>query len=231
MRRNIVLTAVLALVAGSVVLAAGSASKSKGSEAEKPAAPKNLIENGDFEKGPVGPESKGKLPPGWRGPFVTAKVCEIIEETRPKSAGKRCLKIGANEKSKSSGLYSKLAPVDPKKPLLVSGWMKAGGMMKIPQGSYFGIGWYDKDRKGIAIKKGSTMNYYYLHSGYKADKWIPRKTIYKPTKEKKETYKGSEIPPNAAFFDIRIFCLEYPKPAYFDDIFATQEIPALKPKK
>ena len=224
MRRNY--RAVWAAALGLVLWCAWAGlDRSDAADAVKAEAPKNLVENGDFESGPVGPASRAKLPPGWARPFVTLAAVEIVEESRPGSPGKRCLKVSNSEKVKSCGLFSKRTSLDPKKPLHVSGWLKGGGTMKIPQGAYFGIGWYDAQNRPIVVRKGTRLNYYYLHSGYKEDKWVRREATYVPAEAQKETYKGTEIPPNAAFFHIMIFGLEYPKPCCFDDIFATQDLP------
>ena len=85
------------LVLACVALVLGAA------EGEKK-APKNLVVNGDFEKGPAGPESKGKLPPGWEAPFATVDPIEIVKETRPGSTGKQCLKINTSEQMKTTNV-------------------------------------------------------------------------------------------------------------------------------
>jgi hypothetical protein len=192
--------------------------------AEEKTAPKNLVPNGDFEGSPAGAESKGRIPKGWERPFAGPAALEIIAETRPGSAGKQCLKIGTDEKVKTGGLYTPLIPFDPKKPLKVSGWIKGGGVMDIPQGGYFGVLWYNDKKEGVSINKSTGLNYTYLAGGYKEDKWIEQKLTLVPSPEgKKETYQADEIPPDAAFFAIMIFSLEYPRPVYFDDIAAIQE--------
>ena len=190
--------------------------------------PKNLIENGDFETGTVGPIPMGKLEGNWGRRFPGGRPLEIAAETRPGSPGKQCLKIATHEKSTTGGVYSKLIPLDPTKVLEVSGWMKGGGVLKMPQGVYFGVGWFDKDRKPVILRKGTGLNYTYLGSGYKKPEWVFCKRVFLPSfegpKEDGPTrYRFDEIPREAHFFDVRIFALEYPKEGYFDDIFASQD--------
>jgi len=214
----------LIAIVSCLLTAWGAVPAATGAEAQR--EPVNVVENGDFEVGPAGAESRGKVPPGWGRAFGRGPgTLEIVSETRPGSAGEQCLKVNTSERLKTGGLFTEKVPLDPQKVLQVSGWMKGGGVLKIPQGAYFGVGWYDSDKRPITVKQGTTLNYTYLGSGYKKEEWVKRTRIFYPSFEgEKENYGGDEIPPNAAFFDIRIFALEYPRPAYFDDIFATQDI-------
>lgn len=192
---GIVCTLGLALVAG---------------EPERP-----LLQNGDFE----GAASKGKLPPGWRKPFGTAKLLEVVEEPRPGSPGKQCLKIATGEQARTGGAYSELVALDPRKGLRVSGWVRPGHQERQLRGLYFGVGWYDKARNPIIVRKGTTVNYLYLHRREQKGEWYRMHITILPAKTRKENY-GAEIPPEAAFFDIRIFALSYPAPGWFDDVEA-----------
>jgi len=94
-----------------------------------------------------------------------------------------------------------------------------------------GVGWYDKDKKPIPIRQGTEMNYVYLLGGHKEENWRQFKGTFAPAAKAAEgqpAFTEAEIPPTAAFFDIRLFMLEYPKPGFFDDVSASQP-EAVKP--
>jgi len=192
-----------------------------------------LLENGDFEAGPAGEASGGKLPPGWLKPFGTSKVLEVVAEPRPGSTGKQSLKIGTNEQSKTGGAYTELIPLDPKLGLYVSGWVRPGHEERKLRGLYFGVGWYDKARKPIIVVEGTTVNYVYLHLRKRVGDWYRMHIAIPPAKDP-DRAKRMEVPPNAAFFDVRVFALGYPAPGWFDDLEAKQmsndEVQKLIPK-
>lgn len=177
-----------------------------------------LLRNGDFETDKPGEITIGKMPTGWTKPYAS-RVLQIVSETRPGSKGKQCLKIGTSEQVNAGGAYSDLVPLDPKQGLYVSGWVKPGHAEKGIVGIYFGIGWYDKLGKPIIIQKKTTVNYVYVYKNRKEDDWYRMELSVVPAKEEKEEYR-SEIPHNAGFFDVRIFTLNYPAPAWIDDIEA-----------
>ena len=181
----------------------------------------NLLKNADFESCAIGSAWAGGPADGWWKPYGSRAVLEVVEEARPGSPGKQCLKIGTNEKVKAGGMYAELAPVNPKKALIVSGWLKPGRKETQLRGLYFGIGWYDEARQPIVIRKGTKMNYFYLYEREQHGKWYRMHAVVLPADKAKETY-GREIPPNAAFFSVRVFTLNYPCPAWFDDIEAYQ---------
>ena len=177
-----------------------------------------VLENGDFEKDPPGAITIGKLPTGWVKPYG-GRVLQIVSETRPGSPGTQCLKIGTSEKVRMGGAYSRLVPLDPQLGLHVSGWVRPGDEGRQLRGLYFGVGWYDKSRRPIIVVKGTTVNYVYLYRKEEKGDWYRMFTSLLPASETRESY-GREIPPAAAFFDIRVFALNYQAPAWFDDIEA-----------
>ena len=182
---------------------------------------RNLVPNGDFEA-PATP--KGKTPTGWQKPFAWPGRLEVVPQTRPGSPGKQLLNIQATSKQSSGGVFTPKIPLDPTKVLQVSGWLKAGGP-HTHAGAYFGVSWFDADRKPIIMRKGTRLNYTYVSGAYRKPDWrFCEKTFLPCFGGPKESYAGNDIPPNAAFFDIRIFALEYPQEVCFDDIFATQDI-------
>ncbi|MDP6357629.1 MAG: DUF4838 domain-containing protein [Planctomycetota bacterium] len=184
--------------------------------AEEQAEP--LLKNGGFEADKPGEITIGKMPTGWTKPYAS-RVLQIVSETRPGSKGRQCMKIASSEKVRSGGAYSDLVPLDPKQGLYVAGWLKAGHPEKKLLGVYFGVGWYDRSRRPIVIQKKTTVNYLYLYNKVQKGDWYRCHVSLPPAKEKKEEYKY-EIPHNAAFFDVRVFTLNYGAPAWFDDIEA-----------
>ena len=184
---------------------------------------KNILANGDFEAGEAGPETRGKFPPGWTRPFGSPARVEIVKETRPGSTGKQCLRIAPAATPPQSGVYSQLTPFDPTKPLGISGWVKSAALKSGNKGyNYFGIGWYDAQRKPALINKKTKQNYYYLGAP-RNGKWYHSRAVYTRAAEAKDVYAYTEYPPNAAFFDIRCFVIGYDKDAAtYDDIQAMQ---------
>jgi hypothetical protein len=181
----------------------------------------NLLKNGDFEIGEAGVASKGKLPVGWRKPYAMASVLEIVNDTRPFSPGKQCLKIDTSEAAKSGGLYSELVPIDPKKPLKVSGWLRYSGKLENGWlGVYVGVGWYDKDSKPILDEQKINYEYIPWYGGNLEPGWYKFEATFSLQGNE---YGVAKIPPDAAFVDVMSFTLNYPRPVWFDDITVSQE--------
>ena len=179
----------------------------------------SLLENGDFEADAPGTVTIGKMPTGWVKSFGP-RVLAIVSETRPGSKGTQCLKIGTSEKVRTGGAYSDLAPIDPEKGLRITGWLKSGKPKAPLRGLYFGIGWYDQSRKPIILRKGTTVNYHYISNKVKRGDWYQLSAAFLPTEGTDKSYYY-QIPPEARFFDIRIFALNFPAPAWYDDIEVT----------
>jgi hypothetical protein len=184
----------------------------------------NLLENGDFEEGPAGPDTRGQFPPEWTQPYGSLERVEVVPEARPGSKGAQCLKINAGEPGSSAGVYSALTPFDPSKPLKARGWTKGGGKKDGNQGYlYFGIGWYDAQKNPALTNQQTEQNYYYLNVADTSE-WTNSHTTYIRADQEKDVYPPTEFPPGAAYFDVRLFVIGYDKAAaYFDDIVVTQE--------
>lgn len=189
-----------------------------------PDAAGNLLVNGDFEAVASGAATKGRLPPGWAKAYGSVKLLDLAPEARPGSTGNLCLLIDASDEKPTGGAFSALTPLDPKQALYVAGWVRPGHAERGLRGLYFGVGWYDARRNPIIVRKGTSVSYVYLHSRQEHGDWYRMEIGLAPAETMKENY-GREIPPNAAFFDIRVFALNYPAPGWFDDIEARQMQP------
>ena len=195
-----------------------------------PAAPESggpvdLLRNGDFEQS----NPAGGLPPGWG--WTTSKHADILELTdgaRPGGKGAKVLRVNATRAKPSGGLRSELLPVDPTRPLTVSGWLKASGTRENAPGGYLGVAWHDAERRPVAVNEHG-LNYVYVLSAVKDTTWRRGECVFRPTERVEPPYQHDEIPPAAAFADIRAFALEYPGPVMFDDIEVRQESDAPPP--
>jgi hypothetical protein len=204
------------------VCAAFALAAVSGAQTPQPAA--NLLINGDFEQGPAGPESRGKLPPGWVKSFISLDVVQVAAESRPGSAGKQCLQVDASEKVDGGGVFSALTPLDPARALRLSGWVKASGPLPKGNGAYFGVAWYDAEKKPICRPGYPDMNYTYVGGPWKEAAWTRLERAFQPVADPAMAVVR-DIPANAAFFEVRVFALSYPRPVWFDDIAAAQEAP------
>ena len=180
------------------------------------AADTHLLKNGDFEADAPGTVTIGKMPSGWVKSFGP-RVLAIVSETRPGSEGRQCLKIGTSEKVRTGGAYSAVSPLDPGKGFRISGWLKSGKAEAPLRGLYFGIGWYDQSRKPIILRKGTTVNYHYISNRQQKGNWFRLYASFLPAEGTPESYYY-RVPPEARFFDIRVFALNFAAPAWFDDI-------------
>lgn len=191
------------------------------------AAPMNLLENGDFEKDAAGEPSRGKVPTGWAKSYGSPAALVIVEEVRPGSEGDTCLKIDTKDKVLTSGCLSKWVPVDPKKPFKIMGWLRDGGSMAVKQRPFIGIAWYDAQRKPIVTVPNTKVNYIYVNFRKKPDWQLFTHTLV-PVPEGGAHVRYKNVPPNAAFAEIRLFVIKYAGPVWFDDVLVTQEVDAGK---
>ena len=196
-----------------------------GAEVRAAEPPANLITNGDFEAGPAGEESKGKLPPGWQTALsYDARSLEISTETRPGSKGKQSLCIRGTADYNGGGVSSDFIALDAGKALRLSGWYKPGNAKTGPAGFYFGVYFFDKDRKPVLMNKQYKQNYTHVNWSSKVGDWYYCEMTYPPTREEKDTY-GNELPPGVVFFKVALFTLTYPHVGWFDDIEARAMTP------
>ena len=187
--------------------------------------PANLIKNGDFEAGTAGPESKGKFPTGWQGALsYDARNLEISTDVRPGSKGKQSLCVRGAAEYNGGGVSGEVIALEPNKALRLSGWFKPGNEKTGPAGFYFGVFFFDKDRKPALMNKQYKQNYTYVNWSSKQGDWYYCEMTYPPAREEKEVY-GNEIPPGAAFFQVSLFTLNYPHAGWFDDIEARMMTP------
>lgn len=189
------------------------------------------VQNGGFEQDSAGPASKGKLPPGWVS--ASPDALEIVNETRPGSEGRQCLKIHGDEENRAGGLRTPLISLDRGKVLQVSGWIRGGGSVSGGAGVCFGVTWYDAEKQPIPVPTPDGRNITCLASGYQEEEWLRVSRTFYPSVQtsdergqitRKEFYSPDKIPADAAFFEVGAFTLDYPKAAYFDDIFASQDV-------
>ncbi|OGG46160.1 MAG: hypothetical protein A3F84_26130 [Candidatus Handelsmanbacteria bacterium RIFCSPLOWO2_12_FULL_64_10] len=191
----------------------------------------NSVPNGGFEAGSLGPEAKGLAPNGWATSSGSPQPLETVHESRPGSEGARCLKIHGDDRNRDGGVHSVLISLDPDRPLQVSAWVRGGGAVSAAVGLCFGVAWYDADRQPIPTPDG--RNTTYLVEGYQENRWARVGQTFYPSARtsdergqitRQEPYSPDRIPADAAFFEVGVFTVDYPRPAYADDILATQEI-------
>ena len=94
------------------------------------------------------------------------------------------------------------------------------------------------DEHKIILRKGTSVFYTYLYRREHKGDWVRFFGLLPRAGKPKKSY-GREIPPNAAYFRIMLFAMNYPAPVLVDDIQArfltSQEMArmqkALTPKK
>jgi len=200
-----------------LIFAAGLAVVHPSAIAASTTASGNALTNGDFEFVSPEADARGRLPVGWEKGYGHTSVLQIAPETRPGSPGKQCLKIDCNDQIQTSGVYSALFAIDPSRALQVSGWMKPGHSERGLSGTYFGIGWFDRDRKPIILVPDTQVNYHYMQSTRQEGARHRLGGLFLPAAAIPADYY-CVIPATAAFAQIMAFTINYPAPVLVDDI-------------
>lgn len=158
------------------------------------------------------------VPQGWAGGSSLDPSRAEIVNIAPPVSGTLSLKNGGGG-STTTGIISHRIPVDPHRPLTVSGWVKASGGIAGAAGAYLSIFWYDALGNPVPRKQGQTSNF--RHIG-----------IYSGTNWKKYSYTfvpesiceiGFPVPVAAERCEVRLFRFgNYPLDTWYDDISVDQ---------
>ncbi len=182
---------------------------------------KNVLENGSFEEGEVGPIWDKQWIPGWPT-GGSPDVISLVKEPRTDSPGKLSIKIVTTEEIPGGGISSELTPLDPAKPLKVKGWIKeqdpSAGLLP-----YIGVAWYDGNREPVIVKPETlVVNYVYIMPYNRSSDW-QEVEMNVPVYSDGDGDTSSMIPKNAAYFQVRLFVGSYIGTLWFDDFVATQD--------
>jgi len=181
---------------------------------------KNILENGSFEEGELGPIWDRQWIPGWpSGP--SADVVALVEEVRPDAPGKRSIKVTTTEAIAAGGIFSEFTPLDPTKPLKIKGWMKEENPEVGPL-PYIGVAWYDGNKEPIIVRPETVVNYVYIKPYPRVSDWQELE-MEVPVYAEGDGDTTGMIPKNAAYFQLRLFVMNYVGNLWFDDFTATQD--------
>ncbi len=121
----------------------------------------NLVENGSFEDGPLGPVPAGEVPAGWwREAYGANGQLEVVADAAP-GEGAQCVKMTATGDD-STGLHGPLIEIDPTQAYVQCGWIRMDGAAD-RSGLNLGRQWFDAD--GQPVRQASTRSYNYVVSG------------------------------------------------------------------
>lgn len=184
----------------------------------------NLLANGDFEEGEIGPVWEKLMLPGW--PKGNGNL-QLVAEPRPESKGKLSLKIVTTEDRNGGGISSDLCPMDPRKPLKLSGWIREEDLSSGKIMPYVGIAWFDEQKQPIVVLPGTNVNYQYISPYRRQPDW--QQVEYTAPVATEGSRAADVIPKNAAYFQIWLFVREYVGTVWFDDFILSQDEAAAPP--
>ena len=121
----------------------------------------NLIENGSFEHGPLGPIPAGEVPPGWHAEaYGSSGQLAVVADAAP-GEGAQCVRMTATADD-STGLHGPLIEIDPTQAYVQCGWIRMDGAAE-RSGLNLGRQWFDAD--GESVEQASSRSYTYVVSG------------------------------------------------------------------
>lgn len=184
--------------------------------ASVPAHAQNLIASGDFEN-----EGEGALPAEWLAEGATTGEAQVVREQGP-SGGEKALLIAGREGLNASVSTTKI-PIDPNRPLVISGWMKGSGELNAA-GGYVMVTFFDEG--GMALGRDSqsperTSRNLCIYGG---EEWKEFQREFLPEAQFSPGTSGRlPLPANAAYFELKMATLGYPGNLWFDGLFAVQD--------
>lgn len=181
-------------------------------------------DNFDFEVGPAGEASRGKLPPHWDRAYSSLAGVEIIEAARPDSKGKQALKLALADGLNATGMYSPMLAIDDDKPLTVSIWLRDDGDPEDKRRPHIAIHWFDAKRQPVVVMPDTKVNYLYLPMA-NVRTWQQVQKTLTPAPSAEAFNRYENIPQGAAFFSLRLNLQQYPGPVVFDDFTYQQGKP------
>ncbi len=121
----------------------------------------NLIENGSFEDGPLGPVPAGEVPPGWwREAYSANGQLAIVADAAP-GEGTQCVRMTATSDD-STGLHGPLIEIDATQAYVQCGWIRMDGAAD-RSGLNLGRQWFGAE--GESVEQPSSRSYTYVVSG------------------------------------------------------------------
>ncbi len=170
----------------------------------------NLLVHGGFE---ATPRADG-LPVGWKASDFSVAGISLVSGTRTGGTGKQVLRIQGG----GNGIFSELIPIQAEESLRFSGWVNSDDPTTPKSPIYVGLAWYDARRTPLSGGRSGRGNFLYVPMP-KGTGWRFFETIVPPQR----TRGKQVIPAGAAFVEVRLFLLEYPRTVLFDDLELTQD--------
>lgn len=176
----------------------------------------NLVAPGDFEN-----ETEGEIPADWEVQGVISDEARVVRESGPVE-GEKVLLLEGQDRVNAAISTPKLA-IDPGKPLVISGWMKASGVQENAGGGYVMLTFFDDGQAPLGRDSNSperTSRNLFIYSG---EDWKEFRREFIPEAEWTQGTTGQlPLPAKAAFFEIKMATLGYPAKLWFDNLSAVQ---------
>ena len=176
-----------------------------------------LISGGDFEN-----EADGEIPAAWVIQGGTTEEVRVVKEQGP-AEGEKVLLLAGRGGANVSVTTDKI-PVDPSKPLVISGWMKASGPQGSTAGGYVMLTFYDDAQAPLGRDESSpdrTSRNLFIFDG---EDWKEFRKEFLPASQWSSGMAGQfPLPARSAFFDLKLTTLGYPGNLWFDGLSAVQE--------
>ena len=173
----------------------------------------NFLPSIGLDTGEAGkPAAKMK---GWHGPFDMASYSDECPPGMPFS---KSVCLDFTDKPQKGGtwcLATNNVKMEPGKSYRLSVWLKTEGKQQ-GYGSTCGFYYLDGDGKAISgsdYQFDKQMRALYVHKG--PLEWQRFSMELRPSADKKEKYRASEIPPNTAMFSLRLGAYNYPRKLWF----------------
>ncbi len=176
----------------------------------------NLIENGSFEDGPVGPVPAGEVPPGWAAEAYGGNGQLAIVEGGAPGQGDRCVQM-TSAHDDSTGLHGPLIEIDATTAYIQFGWARIDPGPE-RSGLMLGRQWFETETE--ALEQESSRSYNYVASNLGVDgEWAYYEQLLLPDPTPDDgSFRADEIPANAHYLRIWALCYRWDGVGYFDGL-------------
>ncbi|MFP4249767.1 MAG: hypothetical protein ACLFU7_08920 [Armatimonadota bacterium] len=178
----------------------------------------NLIENGSFERSPLGPVPPGDVPEGWWREAYGARDGQlaIVEDAAP-GQGHKSVQVTNTEDNNKSGLHGPLVEIDPTQAYIQFGWMKIGDDSEGPGLSY-GRQWLTADEEGADQQHSRSYNYTPRPEPIPGDWQYTEQLLLPDPNPDDGKFSAGQIPANARYLRIWALAYNWVGTGYFDGL-------------
>ncbi len=170
-----------------------------------PVIGENLIANGSFEGGLLGPVPAREVPPGWAAEAYGGNGQLAIVAGGAPGEGAQCVQMAATEDD-STGLHGPIIEIDPTQAYIQFGWIRLDGSYD-RSGVNLGRQWFDAEEK--ALEQEHSRSYNYVVSGANpGHEWAYYEQLLLPDPTPDDgSFRPDQIPTTAA--GLRVWALNY----------------------